>query len=206
MNDNTLIVYGGAFNPPTIAHVEIIRKLAETYPHNRIYVIPSNDSYITGWKQQYSPIPFEDRIDLIAYADVKLAEICNEWINYLGIEQYLITSGNTIDTINYLKDTRNSDVAIVIGYDNLSKVKTWYRGDELLAENEFIVLTRGKHSDNENLRFHFLQLEGFDNISSTQIRDAYLNNNLESIKDYVPTNVFEYLKEHKDLFKENTNV
>jgi nicotinate-nucleotide adenylyltransferase len=205
MNDGTLIVYGGAFNPPTIAHVEIIKKIAETYPNNKIYVIPSNDKYITGWKQQYSPIPFEDRLDLLSDAAVA-AEEYNEQISYLGIEQYIIASGNTIDTVNYLKDTRYSDVAIVIGYDNLPKIKTWYGGDELLAENEFIVLTRGKHSDSTNLRFHFLQLEGFDNISSTQIRDAYLNNDLKSVKNYVPINVFEYLKEHKDLFKESTNV
>ena len=200
MNSNTLIIYGGAFNPPTIAHVEIIRKLAETYPNNKIYVIPSNDKYITGWKQQYSPIPFEDRIDLLSDAAVA-AEKYNEQISYSGIEQYIITSGNTIDTVNYLKDTRYSDVVIVIGSDNLSEIKTWYRGDELLAENDFIVLTRGKYND-----CHFLQLEGFDNISSTQVRDAYLNNDLESIKNYVPVNVFEYLKGHKDLFKENTNV
>lgn len=205
MNNNTLIVYGGAFNPPTIAHVKIIKKLAETYHNNKIYVIPSNDKYITGWKQQYSPIPFEDRLDLLSDAAIA-ADTYNEQISYLGIEQYMITSGNTIDTVNYLKGMRHSNVAIVIGYDNLSKIKTWYRGDELLAENEFIVLTRGKHSDNTKLRFHFLQLEGLDNISSTQIRDAYLNNDLESVKNYVPVNVFEYLKEHKDLFKENTNV
>ncbi len=42
---NKQIIYGGAFNPPTIGHLKIIKYLVEKFPNNKIIILPTNNFY-----------------------------------------------------------------------------------------------------------------------------------------------------------------
>jgi len=40
-----VLVFGGSFNPPTKAHLEIVEKLLERYEHARVLLLPVGDDY-----------------------------------------------------------------------------------------------------------------------------------------------------------------
>ena len=40
-----VIIYGGAFNPPTIGHLKIIEYLVNKFPNNKIIILPTNNFY-----------------------------------------------------------------------------------------------------------------------------------------------------------------
>ena len=43
--DYMMIVFGGAFNPPTIAHLNIIKKLLSTYKGSHVLLLPVGNDY-----------------------------------------------------------------------------------------------------------------------------------------------------------------
>ena len=206
-NKVEIILIPGAFNPPTNAHIEMSRVLYEKFPEASVLYVPALDKYITGWKGQCKPIPFEDRGSLLDDAIVNvLPEKCGA-ISVSPIEQEVKT-GKTYDVLNWLrKHFRNVKFHICIGEDKLNEIPKWYKGKELWENESFIVMTRPceetvDYPDNcTRIRFDY------PTVSSTKIREAYLSGNLEQIKAAVPENVYEYLSNHKGLFKGgDTNV
>lgn len=202
------ILVPGAFNPPTIAHIKIGEILSEYYPKSSVIYLPSRDEYITGWKQQINPIPYFDRISLLEKA------IDNYEIGVSTIEQDTIITGRTYDVVNWFKyGFKGYDTVICLGEDKLKELPRWYKYDELVSENKFIIMTRDKSRDTFPLEllpyadnFEFLDF-GYPDISSTKIREAYLSGQLDTVKEFIPQNVYEYLQTHNDLFKEvDTNV
>ena len=83
------IVYGGSFNPPTIAHKKIVLKLHELFKPQNILIIPTGDSYT--WK---NITPFFHRLNMTKIA------FPNECV--LDIEQKKEYQG-TINTLRYLE-------------------------------------------------------------------------------------------------------
>ena len=205
MNDNTFILVPGAFNPPTIAHVKIWEVLLEKYPNAGILYLPSRDEYITDWKEQVKPIPYLDRCDLLSGAITNVSDVA-----VCAVEETDVTTGKTYDVVNWFKKNyKNFDIFICLGEDKLKELEFWYKGRELIIENNFIILSRnGRNLDWYDLSFHehFQDIiYPYADISSTKVREAYLNGQLDIVKDDIPTNVYDYLKSHDDLFKESDN-
>lgn len=211
MTDKMFILIPGAFNPPTIAHIKMSEVLHDKYPDAGILYLPARDEYITGWKQQIKPIPYSDRADILNNA-IPISMMSD--VAVCIVEKEDVVTGKTYDVVNWFKEHyRNFDIVICLGEDKLKELSRWYNYEKLVSENRFIIMTRDEdmvglpmslidYSPN----FIFIDFP-YSDISSTKIREAYLKNDLESVKDYIPNNVYEYLKTHNDLFKEcDTNV
>lgn len=209
MNDNTFILVPGAFNPPTIAHIKIWEALLEKYPNVSILYLPSRDEYITEWKEQVKPIPYLDRCNLLSDAITNLSDVA-----VCTIEKTDVITGKTYDVVNWFKEHyRNFDIVICLGEDKLKELSRWYNYEKLVSENRFIIMTRDKdmvglpmslidYSPN----FIFIDFP-YPDISSTKIRKAHLSGQLDTVREFIPRNVYKYLQTHKDLFKEvDTNV
>ena len=122
------VVFGGSFNPLTIAHQEIIDYLLK-FVSSEVSLLPNGDSYTT--KQL---LPFEKRVALIRliYPNIK-------------IDDYE-TRQDFRGTYQYLKD--HNHPFFVIGSDSFKNLTNWINGVNLVKENNFIVFVR----DNEDLK------------------------------------------------------
>lgn len=177
------IVYGGSFNPPTIAHEAIIKELKNKFNPLNLIIIPTGNSY-----RRKDLLEFRHRYNML-----KL--ISNDIIS--DIEDKNTLYMGTLDTLNRLsKDYSN--IYFVMGADNLIDIKSWIRYKELLSKYHFIIITRDsidiiKFIDDElkeyKDKFSFINLKFM--VSSTKIRK-----NIETNKDMLNPKVYEYIKKN----------
>ena len=184
------IVFGGAFNPVTNAHIEVYKYVMSKMDASEFVFLPVSNAYTKS--ELVSNFHRKNMLE-IAIKDYKNISICDlelEDSDYLGTYQSLIR----------LSDKFNTDIAFVVGADNLLKMYEWINIEGILSEFKIIVLGRNgidinkiinkdivlnKHSKS------FIIYEDFKlNISSTSFRET-LNQEL------VNNEVYEYIVKNK---------
>ncbi len=180
------IVYGGSFNPPTIAHEAIVKKLEEFRPEN-IIIVPTGNCY-----NKKDLIPFSIRKEMLELVFSHIISDVENTSEYKG-------TINTLDTLS----KKYSDLYFVMGADNLIEIKSWINYQELINKYHFIIITRNSLDVikyiNDNLyeyreKFKFISLD-FD-VSSSKIR-----NNILKYRDMLNTKVYDYILKN-NLYKE----
>ena len=108
----------------------------------------------------------------------------------------------TFDTLEYFKGIYpQHEVVFIIGADSLDYLHKWYRGEELIRNNSFVVVNRNFRNDYDfeknimHIRDMGAKLFVCDmpcvDVSSTQIRQAVA----EGVSDLpLDTEVYEYIK------------
>ena len=183
------IIYGGAFNPPTIAHKRIGMYLCKKYPKALILYIPTNSFY-----NKDDLISFNNRYEM-----TKL--LINDLGDKVAVSNYEGTEHKFSGTYYTLKEFGNP--YFVIGADALQNLSTWIKGEDLIKENNFIVFPRLGYNIDEifeqkilkDNKSHFIIVDDYkeDDISSTTYRN-------EKDKDILTKEVYDYIKE-KGLYR-----
>ncbi len=178
------IVYGGSFNPPTLAHLEVYKYLHEKYPNSEFVYLPVSNKY-----QKEHLLDNEIRYEMLSIM-IEGLENCSVSKIEFNDEEYL-------GTYNTLKKF-NDEVYFVLGADLFLTFKTWRNLSKLIKEFKFIILSRDDYDVKEFLKDkifdgyldHFIYYEDFKyNISSTSFRNT--NN-----PKYLTKKVYEYIKLH----------
>ncbi|MGL4656078.1 MAG: nicotinate (nicotinamide) nucleotide adenylyltransferase [Sarcina sp.] len=203
MNKKLIAIYGGSFNPPTIAHENIARDILELDEINKLIYLPVGDSY----KKKFL-ISADYRYDML---EIILEKLKNDGLN-VEINKLEIDSDKrlyTLESLRILKDEYKNDLAFVMGTDNVKEFNSWYNPKELLEEFYFVIIERENDdvisliredkllSKYEN-RFIILRKTSYKTVSST-----YIRNNLyvdAKITEHIDINVLEYIKKNK-LYK-----
>lgn len=180
------ILYGGAFNPPTIAHYEVIKYLISKFFAAEIIVMPSCHNYKENIADQH-------RYNMIK---IIVDSFHNEMIK---VSDYEIKLGKYVGTYYTLKVFDYP--YFVMGADQLVTIDKWICYPDIVKENKFIILPRNNvdiykvihnnpilkvYSSNFIIANDFVEL----NVSSTQFRNT-INENI------VTDDVFTYIKENK---------
>lgn len=181
-----VIVFGGAFNPPTIAHKEIYFHIQKSVDFNKFIYLPVSNLYTKS-----SLIANVHRINMLEFLieDLDKAEISDLETNdsdFLGTYHSLVR----------LQEKYEDDVAFVIGADNLHNIHNWKNALSLLTEFKFIVLNRNNVDIKTYLEYdkhlakfkeNFIILPGFDmHISSTMFRETFEPSFVaEKVYDYI---------------------
>ncbi|MDD4069406.1 MAG: nicotinate (nicotinamide) nucleotide adenylyltransferase [Candidatus Izemoplasmatales bacterium] len=194
--DTMVVVFGGAFNPPTIAHKEIYFLIDKVIGFDHFIFLPVSNKYnkSTLINDEYRIEMLKILIKDLPKAQLSLLEIDD--FNYLG----------TYESLKRLSDKfPNEEIAFIIGSDNLVNIKRWINSRRLVSEFRFIVINRN-HQDatkiiekdpllSEN-RDNFRIVSGFKQyVSSTAFRDS-----LDPY--YVTEEIYQYIME-KDLYRGN---
>lgn len=178
------IMYGGSFNPPTIAHYAIIKTLCKLYD-SQIIVVPNGDNY--NHKKMVSFFHRKNMLELMlkGYNNIIISDIENV-TEYHGTYQTAKLLGHP---------------EIVIGDDSLMNLAKWINYQNLIKENTFIIITRNYQKNdlinyiqnNEFLNSYFMNFTfvevNFPNVSSSLYRN-YKQENL------LPFEVVEYIKKN----------
>lgn len=182
------IIYGGSFNPPTVAHLNIIKKLLLEFKNSRVILLPVGNDY-----KKPDLISFTHRYHMLRL----FTEQLKSNIEISTIEHHKGYKG----TLEALEELNKDyiDLYFVIGSDNLEDLKNWISYQTLLKKFPFIVINRNQYMTQEqaeelfkDLEHRFIFLDFQMDVSSTEIRK-----NIEGNKNLLTPEVFQYIKEHK---------
>lgn len=184
------IVFGGAFNPVTHAHIEVYKYVMSKMDASEFIFLPVSNAYTKS--ELESNFNRKNMLE-IAIKDLKNTSICDlemEDSNYLGTYQSLIR----------LSDKYDTEIAFVVGADNLFKMHKWINIHGILSEFKIIVLGRNGININKLIKEDmvlnkhtnsFIIFEDFElDISSTNFRETFN-------KDLVDELVYEYIIENE---------
>ena len=184
------IVFGGAFNPVTNAHMEVYKYVMSKMNANEFIFLPVSNAYTKS--ELVSNIHRKNMLELAIdeYKNISICELEIEDSNYLGTYQSLIR----------LSDKYNTEIAFVVGADNLLNMHRWINIHGILSEFKIIVLGRNSIDINKLIKEDivlnkhlnsFIIYEDFElNISSTNFRETFN-------KELVNNKVYNYIIKNK---------
>jgi nicotinate-nucleotide adenylyltransferase len=182
----TVAVFGGAFDPPHLGHVALVRGALEHFGFERVLVVPAGDP-----PHKAVPTPAEIRAHLaeLAFAGIACVEISPIELEPGG-PRY------TIETLRRLSESCD-DLALLVGADQFAGFLSWREPDAILELATLAVATRPGYAD-EELRPVLAALDRPERvflfpipahtISSNEIRARVRDG--RSIDDLVPSSVF----------------
>lgn len=190
--------FGGSFNPPTIAHERLAEEIAEKFKLDKVYFVPVGNYY-----KKTDLIDENKRFDM-------LKSIRNDKIDVLDIELHSKKKLLAVDAFDLINDNfSSSENYFILGGDNLEKFPYWKNATKCL-NNKIIAIQRGKNlaniiaenkllEENKNKIFEF-NANRLYNYSSTEVRKAIKNGNMETLNKMLNKNVYFYIKAN-NLYK-----
>jgi nicotinate-nucleotide adenylyltransferase len=177
--------FGGSFNPPTIAHFQIVKTALKEFNLDRIIVVPMGDKYA-----KKDLIPFKYRFSML---EIMFKEYDNVEISSLQVNQQERTYA--IDTFFIIDEKYKDDERFfIMGLDNFVNIKNWREPEKLLENRKYIVFKRNnikEYSSNKNVQFFNVE----QNISSTIVRNKIKNG--EALDGFLQPSVINYINENR---------
>ncbi len=181
-------VYGGTFDPVHHAHLILAREALEKLELDEIVFVPAAAS---PHKLSQTSAPGPVRVEMLRAAIAGEARFCLD-----ELELNRPPPSYTFDTMTELKRRAPEDQFFyLIGADNLSKLETWHRIQELRALVQFVVLHRGFAP----VRCDLPMIARHIDISATEIRKRVATG--RSIRYLVPAAVEEIIT-REQLYRE----
>lgn len=161
------IIYGGAFNPPTLAHVAILQAVLEFAEptQSEVWVMPSGTRL-----DKAIDVP---RVSRLEYVHAMIADASHHRASVQVNTSELDRAGptETYDTVKRLQaEYPGRDFRFVFGADSTQTMPSWRGGAELLDQLPMLVVNRPGSMVNPMAR-HALKLSVVTpDISSTEVR------------------------------------
>jgi nicotinate-nucleotide adenylyltransferase len=212
--------FGGTFDPVHLGHLAVARAAAVKFELATVYFAPAD---IPPHKQKRQLTEFQHRFAMLALATSEDKRFVPSLLDApTGTPNY------SVDTVRRLKRAiRKSDkLYFLIGMDAFKDIGTWHQPEALLAECDFIVVSRPGFSladvgsvlpeslrPSESVLRTMRNQQGsgtialpgatihllpdvHERVSSTQIRAA-ATRTVQQLSRYVPRLVAEYIKKEK---------
>ena len=136
----TVAVFGGAFDPPHLGHVALVRAALEHFGFERILVVPAGD-------------PPHKEVATSAEIRAGLAELAFAGVPEIEISRLELDPGGpryTVDTLHRLRESF-SDLTLLVGADQFAGFLRWREPGTILELASLAVANRPGY-DEEELR------------------------------------------------------
>lgn len=184
MKREKIVVMGGSFNPPTMAHLRLMKAAVDGIGAERGLFVPSSDAYVFRKMRRAADgkVQFPEKVRL------RMLQTMCEGDARLGVEtvEFGTTRPQTLETLKKVAAANpESEVFFLIGADKLDDMKRWSTRKELLEQFGVVAFERNGELAKEKVEqdeiyrchagsFRFLPMpEGVDSISSTVVRERY---------------------------------
>lgn len=192
---DTIVVFGGSFNPPHNSHFSTAQQVLNQYEQvEKVVFIPVNKKYEKDGLEENKH----------RYNMLKLVIDKNSNFMLSDVDMNTERSLYTIETLEEIeKCFSNKKIWFLIGSDNLKEIHTWKRAEDLVSKYKILVMERNEDkieeiiAENELLKKYKeniikLEEEIRSNFSSTYIRSQIKKQ--KSVKYLMPDEVYEYIK------------
>lgn len=194
----TIILFGGSFNPPTQAHIDIAKQLMKQF--NRVIIVTRGEG-LQPYKVGLSMISPEQRKKLVQLAFEKIPQVEFDFSD-LDNDTYTSTYNlqkkyEKLYSSSVIKQVIGSDLVIPDEKGQSPIQRSWDHGKEVWANCRFIIVPRiGYEILKENLPpFHELISGATIKVCSTSVRKKIsLGQDVEGL---IPVAVYEYIKKEK---------
>ncbi len=198
MNDSRILVFGGTFDPIHLGHLQTLDAARHELQIDRVMLIPAAQS---PHKRDTRQASAQDRLNMARLAVREL-----EGYTVSDIEIMRAPPSYTVDTLRAITGKYpRTDVVLLMGADQLSKLHLWYKIEDILNDAIIAILQRPGFSADLSLiemslgprlaqRVHVLNTPLKD-ISATEIRRRIRER--EPIDHLVPACVAAYIREHQ---------
>ncbi|MBB6428411.1 nicotinate (nicotinamide) nucleotide adenylyltransferase [Algisphaera agarilytica] len=188
-----LLIFGGSFDPPHVAHVDLPRRVASAIGADVVAYIPAGKAPHKLDKQQTDPA---HRLAMLRLA---LAE--EPHILVLTDELDRVADGRpsyTVDTLEALKQRLHPDaeMRLLIGTDQVAIFEKWYQWERVIELAEPVVMMRPPETPRdlpEDWRQRVVEVPITD-VSSTAVRERVAAG--QSLDGWVHPGVADYIQEH----------
>lgn len=201
-----IVVMGGSFNPPTIAHEKLMETSIKAINADLGIFVPSSDKYVT---RKMNKVKKNNQVYSEYDRQHMLNIICDKLTNC------------AVDTCEFGDDGRgytyktlceiqrkhpDSEIYFICGADKLDIIPKWHSAEELLTKFKFIVTAREEDNPHEQIKNNkvlskyankFVVIEQpkeIDKISSTEVR-AFINSNNKQVYNLCDKDVVNYIIE-----------
>lgn len=203
-------ILGGSFNPPHNGHIEVARSVLKKVGLDEIVVIPTGQNPL---KPAVEGPTAQDRL--------KMTELAfqGEKVRVDSRETNTQGPNYTIETVRSLKkDNPNNDYSVILGVDHLPELLKWKQWEQLLAEVDFVFVSRPGYDLPSSVKdlpeylqdhvkeveFNFFQLKSgkgfqFVRIPEVPVSSSELRKKLRSGKassPHLPLAVEAFIREH----------
>lgn len=179
-----ICIFPGTFNPIHTAHINMAHFALQKFGFEKIIFIPA---YIPPHKE------IDKNLAKHRFNMVKLVVDTNPKFAISDIEYKSEGKSYSLITVQKIIEKYNISgrLNFIIGTDAFSKIKTWYKTDELKELVHFIVFPRTgdiiNEEEFEGYSYELVDMEEID-ISSTEIREHKKDGASKEVKEYIRTN------------------
>lgn len=189
-----IVVFGGSFNPPTTAHLNLGLRAVKFIGAKALCFLPVGDKY-----NKETLIQSSYRVDMLSILKEKHSNID---INLTEVNSDKNLS--TIESLNILqKQYKGHKLYFLVGADNLIYLDKWEHPGELLRKFNIVAMRRNGFDIDDIVNKNPLlskyktsiipmDLENDIFISSTMVREFIKSN--EDISEYIDKDILSYIK------------
>lgn len=127
-------IYGGAFDPPHLAHFALAQAAVQQYALDQLIVLPTGQP----WHKSRSLTQAEHRINMVrlAFADLQQASVDVRETQRSGPTY-------TVDTLQEIRaENPQAELFLLMGADQLAAFTQWHRHEEILQIATLLVALR----------------------------------------------------------------
>ena len=193
-----IVIFGGAFNPPTRAHLDIATEALYYLDAEKVLFVPVSDLY----KKDDVEISYH-RVNMLNLA---IGNFRRLEIDFTEVDSVKLTY--TYETIEKIKSQyQDKELFLLIGADNLEDFKNWKNQRSIMENCSLLVVNRNNSSIDEIIESNEILTEFKDKIieapieeieiSSTEVRNRIASGELEGLENLVDKEVIDYIIENK---------
>ena len=193
-----IIIFGGTFNPPTRAHLDIATEALYYLDAEKVLFVPVSDLY----KKDDVEISYH-RVNMLNLA---IGNFRRLEIDFTEVDSVKLTY--TYETIEKIKSQyQDKELFLLIGADNLEDFKNWKNQRSIMENCSLLVVNRNNSSIDEIIESNEILTEFKDKIieapieeigiSSTEVRNRIASGELEGLENLVDKEVIDYIVENK---------
>ena len=193
-----IVIFGGTFNPPTRAHLDIATEALYYLDAEKVLFVPVSDLY----KKDDVEISYH-RVNMLNLA---IGNFRRLEIDFTEVDSVKLTY--TYETVEKIKSQyQDKELFLLIGADNLEDFKNWKNQRSIMENCSLLVVNRNNSSIDETIESNEILTEFKDKIieapieeieiSSTEVRNRIASNELEGLENLVDKEVIDYIIENK---------
>jgi nicotinate-nucleotide adenylyltransferase len=191
-------IFGGAFDPPHIAHLALAKHAMAQFDLDELRIIPTGDAWHKA--RALTPSPHRLAMTRLAFAELPQALVDPREIDRHGVTY-------TVDTLEELKSEQPaSEMYLFIGADQANAFKTWHRWQDILGLVTVVVANRPyKANSGTSSQWHNAvspDVQRLDmpslNVSATEIRAQVAQGTPSDpkLRAWLPDAVQHYIEKH----------
>ena len=139
------LMFGGAFNPPTIAHIQLAEYAKKMTKSDVVIFVPTKMTYIKN--DQQKDFAFNDEV---RYEMLQKIASTREWMVVSDFEIKAETQPRTYMTLLHLKDEGYA-CKLLFGSDKLKELKTGWMYMKEITEQFGIVCMKRRNDDFQSI-------------------------------------------------------